>query len=325
MGMKTEVVEKAYVPTSVAGEVLGTAKHTTTYSDLLNLGKILMMIAGSDGDITEKELDYFYGYARGLNAPPEMFEEWKRFDWSNGDIEHCVSRLSTFATTWRRRLIYMAIKVSSADGQYDTAEQAQIHRLGELFRVAPIYIKTIEHLVCVENTLSSLRYSLFGSEVMDKPDVDGVVYEATTQNRELLGEAYLSHDDLLNIGKILLIVAGADGELSRDEFEYFVGFCKGMGATRSVIKEWKDFDWRNGDIDACIAGLSHFDSPRRYRILYAAIKVAWSDNVYAAEERDASKTAGRKLSVTRPMIVAIEGQIRIERGLTHALHDLFHA
>lgn len=320
---KTEVMERSYKPTSVVGEILGTRKITTTYTDMLNIGKILLIIAGSDGQISDEEMNYYFGFTRGLNAPDSIVDDLKKFDWKTGRIEDCLSRVSLMSTSERRRLLYMGIKVASADGDYDAVEQRTINDVGKHFRIDPDHIKAIENMVMIETALAHTRYRLFDGEITEKPDTEEPVYEATSQNRELLGERYLIHRDLLNIGKIILIIAGADGVMSKDEFDYFLGFGKGMGADTGIMREWTQFDWRNSDLSEHIAKLSHYNEPRRFRILYSAIKVAWSDDVYAYEERKAGERAGHILEVQPPMIKAIETQIFVERAMISALHDIF--
>ena len=184
-------------------------------------------------------------------------------------------------------------------------------------------VTAIETVVDMEKALADARYRLLGEIEETVPDQEGPVYQVTSQNKELLGESYISDKDLRNIGKILLITAGADGEIAEEEMEYLLGFGQGMGAPDEMVAEWENFDWQNGKMEDHIAQLSNFGKPRRNRLLYTAIKVAWADEDYAQEEKEATGKIGELVGIDPVNVTAIEGLVKIERAIADVLHDLF--
>lgn len=118
----------------------------------------------------------------------------------------------------------------------------------------------------------------------------------------------------LSIGKAILVAAGADGDLSKREMDYFLGLQKGLGATDAMLEQWQKFDYRGQRMDAL---LDKATQPYARIVLYDAIRVARSDGVQTLE-RDALVRMAKVLRIDPAHVPAIEALLGIEDALNAA-------
>lgn len=122
--------------------------------------------------------------------------------------------------------------------------------------------------------------------------------------------------------KALLIVIGADGEISDAEMDAFLGTARMMGMPETLLKDLQSFDWKNTKLEEQLRGLDDPASARR--LLYDCIMVASADG-YSSPEQDAVRRAAKILKVDDAMASAIEGMVRQEVALRATRAELFRS
>jgi tellurite resistance protein len=127
--------------------------------DPLRYGKILMAIAGADGEVAPREMDALKNIARGLGTPEEIIEEVGKFDYHNAKLEELIN-----GETPARALLYDAMVASSADGTYSEREREAAHRAAALLGVDSSVVAAIEGLLNVELSLRKARAELLFPE-----------------------------------------------------------------------------------------------------------------------------------------------------------------
>ncbi|MFG2111880.1 hypothetical protein ACGFRB_04455 [Streptomyces sp. NPDC048718] len=129
----------------------------------LNYGKVLMVIAGSDGELSEPEFDWLMKHQELMGAPREVLDLYRDFDYRDADIEELLPAIRTDVDTWRAapHLVYHAIQMCGADGVYAAAERAQVMRAARLMGVPDDIVLALHALVDMERAVYDLRAALF--------------------------------------------------------------------------------------------------------------------------------------------------------------------
>lgn len=121
-------------------------------------------------------------------------------------------------------------------------------------------------------------------------------------------------DRLTAYAKALLVVAGADG-MSTAEMEHFVAWQHASGHPKSLIDELQHFDYRSADVKQVITAFRDLteQTPEAKRtLIYDAIRLAYADGKYSADERKALQEAAEELGVDRTIVIALEGVVSVE-------------
>jgi tellurite resistance protein len=129
--------------------------------DPLRYGKILMAIAGADGEVAPKEMEALKNIARGLGTPDHVIDEVGEFDYKNANLEKLID-----GETPSRALLYDAMVASTADGTYSEKERAAAARAAALLGVDSSVLAAIEGLLQVEISLRKARADLLFPEGM---------------------------------------------------------------------------------------------------------------------------------------------------------------
>ena len=127
--------------------------------DNANYAKALMIIAGADGEISAGESDWFYDRGRAMGVPEFVLEDFKRFDWRNAKLEDHVGTNHAVA----RILLYDAITMSGADGDYSAEEAEQVRNAARLMGVSEDVVDALEGIVAMEKALRDARHTLLRS------------------------------------------------------------------------------------------------------------------------------------------------------------------
>ncbi|MEC4815258.1 MAG: TerB family tellurite resistance protein [Scytonema sp. PMC 1069.18] len=133
----------------------------------VNYGGALMAIAGADGELAEKELQWYIDEQEILTTEPqEYIEALHKFDWKNANIEELLSGISyDFPLNFRRTMLYQAIKMCRADGNYHDKEKATVARAAKILGIDRSLVVSFESLAELEEATERLRLSLFETEV----------------------------------------------------------------------------------------------------------------------------------------------------------------
>ncbi|MFY0688312.1 MAG: hypothetical protein JXQ90_14155 [Cyclobacteriaceae bacterium] len=115
-------------------------------------------------------------------------------------------------------------------------------------------------------------------------------------------------------GFALLIIAGADGDVSDPELEWLtLEVAEAIGADDDIVAEWEEFDYYDGDLREIF---SHINSRSiasfSNLLIYDAIRMCSADDDYAQEERERVGEAAAILNVSRESVIAIESLVEIE-------------
>jgi tellurite resistance protein len=116
------------------------------------------------------------------------------------------------------------------------------------------------------------------------------------------------------VGKAVLTVAGADGTLSTQELNYFLGLVRAEGASDALLEEFQRFDYANADLGQF---LDRETRPLARMMLYDAVRVARADGV-SPKEREKAIQMAKELGVEPNIVPAIEGLLGIEDSLNAA-------
>jgi tellurite resistance protein len=127
--------------------------------DNANYAKALMIIAGADGEISAGEWDWFYDRGRAMGVPKFVLDDFKNFDWRSAKLEDYVGSNHAVA----RILLYDAITMSAADGDYSAEEANQVRNAARLMGVSADIVDALEGIVAMEATLRGARHTLLRS------------------------------------------------------------------------------------------------------------------------------------------------------------------
>ena len=115
---------------------------------------------------------------------------------------------------------------------------------------------------------------------------------------------------------ILMAIAGADGELSAAEIQWYIDEQKLLVVdSEEYIEAIRNADWKNINIkEALEAFLAESQLPLNARlgILYQAIKMCRADNEYHKDEKAAIDKAAQILGVKREVVTALESTAELE-------------
>ncbi len=130
-------------------------------------GGALMAIAGADGELAEKEFQWYVDEQQILFVESEEYiETLRKFDWKNANLEELLSGISyDFPINFRRAMLYQGIKMSRADGVYQEKEKAAVARAAEILGIERSAVISIESLAEIEDASERLRLALFETDV----------------------------------------------------------------------------------------------------------------------------------------------------------------
>ena len=125
-------------------------------------GYVLLNIAGSDGEVSDDELEWLTvecGEAVGIDE--SIIADWEDFEYDEDELEELFFSLnsSSFAN-YNKLLIYDAIRMCSADGDYADDEKEQVYNAAQIMKVPAEAVMAIEALVEMEQAADKLRFTL---------------------------------------------------------------------------------------------------------------------------------------------------------------------
>ncbi|MBD2346378.1 TerB family tellurite resistance protein [Anabaena subtropica] len=134
----------------------------------LNYGYALLAIAGADGEVSEAEFNWLVNHQRLAGAPEEVIEKYKTFAYKNTDLETLLTKISVDVSTWSksRSLLYHAIQMSRADGDYSLEEQKAVKKAAKLLKVEDDIALALNRLIETEEAVTALRKALLQTEVL---------------------------------------------------------------------------------------------------------------------------------------------------------------
>ena len=134
-----------------------------TATAMRNYGYALMTIAGADGKVSPKELDWLIRHQRTFGAPEEILAQYAKFDFKSADLAKLLKGIVTDVKTWDAApsLVYHAVQMCSADGVYSAKENKKVLEAAKTLHVADDLVLTIHALVDMEMATTKMRMALF--------------------------------------------------------------------------------------------------------------------------------------------------------------------
>lgn len=125
-------------------------------------GYALLTIAGSDGIVSDPELEWLtMDMAREVGVDSEIIEDWEDFDYEDSELDDLFATFNSSAlASFNKLLIYDAIRMCSADGEYALEEKEQVYEAARILRVPQESVLAIEALVDLENAAHKLRMTI---------------------------------------------------------------------------------------------------------------------------------------------------------------------
>ncbi len=125
-------------------------------------GFALLTIAGADGDVSDPEMDWLTeDLGQSLKVSTELIEAWEEFDWENADLSEIFQRLNpNQITNYSRLMLYDAIRMSYADGDFSDKERESVDECARILKVNKEVVMAMEALVEMERAADKLRQTI---------------------------------------------------------------------------------------------------------------------------------------------------------------------
>lgn len=118
----------------------------------------------------------------------------------------------------------------------------------------------------------------------------------------------------LNYGYVLLVIAGADGDVPESEMNWLINHQRMVGAPEEAIEKYRTFDYKNAKLEDLLpkikADIPGWSASRV--LLYHAIKMSRADNDYAKEEQEVVKKAAKLLGIEDDITLALNILVEME-------------
>lgn len=287
----------------------------------------LLMVSAADGRISDQEMAWLeYDFARIVQAPPDFRDKIRNFNPKDHDMKELLERISqNFPINYMRALVYDAIKMAMADHELHDLERDKAREVAEALQV-PIYIaRTIEGLVNTERSVGDIRKSIF--EVDDERKGNGGMSANAWAFRSIFGISQLPQSMHLYYGYALMAIAGADGEVSEEEQNWYINeFAPAVLTPPDVMYRVLDFDFENADLKEIVNNIQgDLTGNFAKMLLYHAIQMARADGDYAEEERKHVEKVAEELGIPSDIAQTIQYLVDTEERIAKMRKTLFKA
>lgn len=125
----------------------------------LDYGFALLTIAGSDGEVSDPELEWLtIDLAETVGIPEDIIAEWEEFDFEDADLHEIFATINVKSqASFNKLLIYDAIRMSYADDDYAEEEKERVYEAAALLKVGKDTVLAIESLIEMERAADKLR------------------------------------------------------------------------------------------------------------------------------------------------------------------------
>ena len=134
-----------------------TGDRSATSDQILWGFKVIKMIISAD-ELHESEAAGLRATMQQFGASADMIGLIEAFDTKSVRLNQLLEVEA--ASHGLKRLIYAAVVVAWADGNYSAAERAAVAEVASYYKISPSTVSAIEHLVTAERELGSLRLGL---------------------------------------------------------------------------------------------------------------------------------------------------------------------
>lgn len=125
-------------------------------------GFALLAIAGADGDVSDPELDWLTEeLGSALEVTDSMIDAWEDFEWEDADLAEIFARMNpNQISNYSKLLLYDAIRMSYADGDYSDEERESVAEAAYILKVNKETVLALEALVDLERAANKLRQTI---------------------------------------------------------------------------------------------------------------------------------------------------------------------
>lgn len=291
----------------------------------------LLAISGADGEISKEEMDWvFTDFLEIIGATDEQKEIIRNFDYINISLDELLPTLTMdVPMNFKRTLVYDAVMMAMADNDYAKEEKEAVWKAAELLEIPYFIARTIEGLVNTEKSLGMIRKSLFELEEDTAHPIVGLhslnMKPASVLERNTFGIKLTCEETQLNYGYALMIIAGADGEVSPAEQEWYLDqFVKVSETPQHIAEKVIAYDYEHGDLKEVISNLK-VDVTINFKrtLLYNAVKMASADLNFPEQEREASEKVAGILGITADIAQTIHYLVDTEAKISKMRSTLF--
>ena len=152
-------------------------------------------------------------------------------------------------------------------------------------------------------------------DILNEPSIVKTIY----------GCEVIPVESWLNYAYALLIVAGADGEVSNDEMQWLEkDFTRIVEAPDGFRKKIREFDWANADLEEVLDKV-RADFPMNYirALVYDSIKMAMADSDFDEAEKSTARKIASILNVPIYIARTIEGLVSTEKSVMEIRQSIF--
>ena len=123
---------------------------------LSRIGRAVLIVAASDGELTEPEMRWFVGHMKASGAPDDLVEDFLKFDPRFAQLSDVLDeRLRPFART----IVFDALRTARADG-VSLRERVIAERAAEQLRLDAGLVAAMENQLEVETAVREARLHL---------------------------------------------------------------------------------------------------------------------------------------------------------------------
>jgi tellurite resistance protein len=140
--------------------------------------------------------------------------------------------------------------------------------------------------------------------------------------KQRYGRLPKSKEMILNYGKALKAIIGADGEIAKEEMEALRKGMITMGAPEDVQKAIEDFDYTTVKIESLFPDMKK-GGLRAKMLLRDGIDISRADGHYAKEEKEAVAKMAKAVGVDTQTLKSIEALVEMEHSVDHLRKALF--
>ncbi|WP_200817546.1 TerB family tellurite resistance protein [Calothrix rhizosoleniae] len=129
----------------------------------------------------------------------------------------------------------------------------------------------------------------------------------------------------MNYGGSLMAIAGADGELAEQEFQWYIDEQRNLLTDpEEYIETLRKFDWKSANLEELLGKIS-YDFPLNFRrtMLYQAIKMCRADGSYHEKEKASVTKAAKMLGIERNIAASLESLAELEDATERLRLSLF--
>ena len=122
-------------------------------------GFALLVIAGSDGEVSDPELEWLtISLSKSLNVNEATVAAWEEYDFEKDELDAVFNKIdSRSVASFSKLLIYDAIRMSYADDDYADDERARVGEAASMLGLTKDVVLAIEVLVEQERATDKLR------------------------------------------------------------------------------------------------------------------------------------------------------------------------